>query len=80
MFAGKSVALFDIVLTMNGIGSFDEEIENALDVRIGRTRVKVLRLSRIIASKKAANRTKDRLILPVLEDAAATLRERGSDL
>jgi hypothetical protein len=79
MFAGPSVALFDIVLTMDGIGDFDEEIEHALDFKIGRAQVKVLRLSRIIASKKAANRNKDRMILPVLEDAAATLRERGSD-
>ena len=77
-FAGTAVALFDIVLRMDGIGGFDDEIENALDVRIGRTRVKVLRLTRIIASKKAANRRKDRMILPVLQDTAATLRERGS--
>lgn len=79
MFAGQSVALFDIVLTMDGLGDFQEEMENALDFRIGRVQVKVLRLSRIIASKRAANRNKDRLILPVLEDAAATIRERGSD-
>ena len=78
MFAGTAVALFDIVLRMDGIGGFDEELENALDVRIGRTRVKVLRLARIIASKKAANRRKDRMILPVLQDTAATIRERGS--
>jgi hypothetical protein len=79
MFAGKSVALFDIVRKMDGLDGFDEELENALEFRIGRVPVKVLPLSRIIASKKAANRRKDRLILPVLEDAAATLRERDSD-
>ena len=79
MFAGQSVALFDIVLTMDGLGDFDEEIENTVDVRIGRVQVKVLRLSRIIVSKRAANRSKDRLILPVLEDAAATLREYDPD-
>lgn len=75
MFVGQSVALFDIVLTMDGLGDFDEEIENTVDIRIGRVQVKVLRLSRVIVSKRAANRSKDRLILPVLEDAAATLRE-----
>ena len=78
VFSGRGVALFDIVLRMDGIGGFDEEVGNAITVRLGRTRVKVLPLSRIIASKKAANRRKDRLILPVLEDAAATLRERSS--
>ena len=64
---------------MDGLGDFDEEIENTVDVRIGRVQVKVLRLSRIIVSKRAANRSKDRLILPVLEDAAATLREYDPD-
>jgi len=78
MLAGKSVALFDIVLTMHGLGDFDEEIENAIEVRIGRMKVKALSLERIIASKRAANREKDRLVLPVLEDAAAVLRDRRS--
>jgi hypothetical protein len=52
------------------------ELENAIEFAIGKTKVKVLSLERIIASKKATNREKDRLVLPVLEDAAATLRER----
>ena len=72
MFAGKSVALFDIVLTMHGLGDFGRELRNTRTVRVGRTTVRVLSLERIIASKKAANREKDRLILPVLEDALAT--------
>ena len=76
MFAGKSVALFDIVLTMHGLDDFERESADALEVRLGRTRVKVLPLDRIVASKRAANREKDRLILPVLEDAAAVLRGR----
>jgi hypothetical protein len=76
MFAGTNVSLFDIVLTMDGLAPFDEEVEHAVEIRLGRTTVKVLSLERIIQSKKAANRAKDRLILPVLEDAAATLRDR----
>jgi hypothetical protein len=78
MLGGKSVALFDIVVTMHGIDAFDRELENTIEVTLGRTKVRVLALERIIASKKATNREKDRLILPVLEDAAATLRERRS--
>jgi hypothetical protein len=76
MLGGRSVALFDIVATMHGLDGFDREIENAIDVEIGRTKVKVLSLERIIVSKKATNREKDRLVLPVLEDAAAALRDR----
>jgi hypothetical protein len=76
MLGGESVALFDIVVTMHGLGRFDREVENTIELEIGRTKVKVLSLERIIVSKKATNREKDRLVLPVLEDAAAVLRDR----
>lgn len=75
MLAGRSVALFDIVLTMDGLETFDEELANAVEIPIGRTKVRVLSLERIITSKRAANREKDRLILPVLEAAAAVHRD-----
>jgi len=74
MFAGGGVELFDIVLTMHGLGSFADEWSNCMDVRLGRQRLKVLRLERILASKRAANRAKDRLAIPVLEDSLATGR------
>jgi hypothetical protein len=49
---------------------------------LGREKLKVLRLERILASKLAANRAKDRLVIPVLEDALAAAeasrkRKRG---
>ena len=66
MLAGRTVALFDIVLTMDG---------HTVEISIGRAKVRVLSLERIIASKRAANREKDRLILPVLEAAAAVHRD-----
>jgi hypothetical protein len=76
MLAGESVALFDIVVHMHGLGDFDTEATDAVQIPIGRLKVKVLPLERIIASKRATGREKDRLILPVLEDAAAALRNR----
>lgn len=76
MLAGKSVALFDIVLTMHGLKDFEQEAANALDLKVGRVKVRVLPLARIIASKKAANRAKDRLVLPILEDALAALSDK----
>jgi hypothetical protein len=79
LLAGRNVALFDIVLHMHGLGSFDQEVESAVEIVIGKTRIKVLSLDRIIASKKATNRAKDRLVLPVLQDAAAALKTRGSE-
>jgi hypothetical protein len=71
MFAGGGVELFDIVLTMHGLGSFAEELRNCVDVLLGRHKLKVLRVDRILASKRAANRAKDRLVIPVLEDSVA---------
>ena len=76
MFAGKNVALFDIVLTMHGLLDFEQEIRNCVEIRLGRARVKALSLERIIVSKRATNRAKDRMILPVLEDALAVLQQR----
>jgi len=66
--AGKGLNLFDIVLYLHGLEPFDEEMKHAVRVRILDVEVPVLSLSRIIASKKAANRRKDKLALAVLED------------
>jgi hypothetical protein len=75
MFAGKSVQLFDIVTVMHGLDSFDEEIENTIELSIGKFSLKAINLSRIIKSKEAVGREKDRLALPVLRDALATIEE-----
>ena len=75
MLAGRSVALFDIVLTMDGLKDFDSELATSVEIPIGRTKVRVLSLERIIVSKRVANRQQDRLILPVLEAAAAVHRD-----
>ena len=71
MFCGGGVELFDIVLTMHGLGDFSEEWRNCVNFSLGRHQLKVLRLDRILASKQAANRAKDRQVIPVLEDSLA---------
>ena len=78
MFAGGAVELFDIVLTMHGLGTFDEEMEHMILVDLGRLRVRVLSLDRIIKSKEAVGRPKDALTLPVLRDALATIKKKRS--
>lgn len=75
MFAGEAVDLFDIVLTMDGLKSFDWEYKRAADIPLDHFKVKVLPLDRILVSKKKANREKDRLTIPVLRDAVATTRK-----
>ena len=76
MFAGDAVKLFDIVTTMDGLGEFDEEREHTIKLRLGRVKILVLKLERIIASKKAAGREKDKLVLKVLQDALKVIQER----
>jgi hypothetical protein len=76
MFAGKAVNLFDIVVHMHGLDSFDQESRNALSISLGKFSVRVLSLERIIRSKKALGRRKDKLVLPVLSDALKALRTR----
>jgi len=75
MFAGKAVKLFDIVLHMHGLEPFEKETAHCLRMPLGRCKVPVLSLERVIKSKKATGRRKDRLVLPVLADALLTLRE-----
>jgi hypothetical protein len=74
MFAGGGVELFDIVLTLHGLGSFAEEWANTLPVALGRYKLRVLALQRILASKRAANRPKDQLVIPVLEHSLAVMK------
>ena len=71
VFVGEAVELFDIVTGMHGLGEFEKERKGALKIRIGSFRVPVLPLDRIIKSKKALGRPKDRLYLRVLTDTQA---------
>jgi hypothetical protein len=71
MLAGAGAELFDIVIRMDGLGTFADEVKNCVDIPLGRQKLKVLSLERILASKIAANRPKDKLTIPVLRDALA---------
>ena len=75
MFAGEAVKLFDIVVHMHGLGDFEQEKNNALRVRLADFDIAVLSLERIIQSKKATGRAKDKLVLPVLKDALTAIKE-----
>jgi hypothetical protein len=76
LLAGGDAGLFDIVVHMHGLGTYAQEARRAVRVPIGTVEVRVLPLDRIIASKKATDRPKDRAILPVLEDAFRVLQSR----
>lgn len=73
MFVGDSVDGFDVVLTVHGIGAFDEEIAKAIRIPMDGFTLAVLPLDRIIASKRWLNREKDRAAIPALESAAKAI-------
>ena len=72
MLAGAGAELFDLVLRMDGLGTFARELKNCIEIPLGGQKLKVLSLERILVSKIAANRAKDRLAIPVLRDTLAT--------
>ena len=65
---------FDIVTHMSGLPSFESEYENAKVVDLGNVRVSVLPLDRILLSKRAADREKDRLAVALIEQTLKLLR------
>jgi hypothetical protein len=77
MFSGRAVSPFDIVVTMHGLGPFDQEAREAVTIMVDDVPLKVLPLRRVIASKKATNRPKDRAILPALEAAMRAAGRKG---
>ncbi len=79
MLAGAGSELFDIVIRMDGLGSFANEIKNCIDVPLETDNLKVLSLERILASKIAANRPKDQLTIQILRDVLATTKSTKSE-
>lgn len=77
MLAGAGTDPFDVVLSMSGLGSFYQEVANTIDVDLRGIRVKVLTLARILASKTAANRPKDQLVIPVLRATLKTIESKS---
>jgi len=75
-FAGGAVELFNSVLKMHGLGTFDKEKKSSTLVDLGALPVRILALDKIIKSKETVGRPKDVLTLPVLRDALATIRKR----
>jgi hypothetical protein len=76
MLGGPGSAPFDVVLRMDGLGTFRDELEHAIPIRVGPLRLKVLSLDRILASKRAANRPKDQRVISALENTLRTLKTR----
>ena len=78
LLTGETIRLFDLVLTLHGLDSFEDELAHALRIDVGPCVVNVLPLDRIILSKRTVNRPKDQMAIPVLEDSLKVIRSRKS--
>ena len=72
---GGALERFDLVNFMHGLERFAIELPRAKIVTVQGVSVRVLPLDRIIASKRAANRPKDRAVIPALEEALAAIED-----
>jgi hypothetical protein len=61
---------------MDGLGTFAEEYQKCVEIRVDRQMLKVLGLERMLASKWAAKRPKDQLTIPVMQDALTVQKTR----
>jgi len=75
---GEELERIDIVRTCSGLRPFLQEYDESVEMDVEGLMLKVLPLDRVIASKKAADRPKDRAYLPTLRAALASLRNEGS--
>jgi hypothetical protein len=75
MIAGEGLDRLDVVTHCHGLKSFEAEYAKAIDLAVADFSIKILPLERIIASKRAAGRPKDKAVLEALR---AAMVARGS--
>jgi len=76
LLGGNGLELLDIVTTVHGLKSFNEEYAGSKKLKLGRITVRVLPLARILKSKRSLKRKKDLAVIPILEDVLKTLRSK----
>jgi hypothetical protein len=77
---GEDLERIDVVNRCQGLKKFSAEYEDAVEIDVEDLPLMVLPLERVIASKKAANRPKDRAHLPTLKAVlVANRRISGTD-
>ncbi|HXU04892.1 MAG TPA: hypothetical protein VN903_28215 [Polyangia bacterium] len=76
LFSEPGLDDIDVVIKCDGLLDFDSEYRDAIDVAlVPGLVVKVLPIDRVLASKRAADRPKDRAVVPALEAAIAAIKE-----
>jgi len=76
LFSGPGLDSIDVVIKCDGLLDFDSEYAAAVEIALAPGLVvKVLPIERVLVSKRAANRPKDRAVIPALEAAIAAIKE-----
>lgn len=73
MLGGALGDRFDVVTHMSGLSDFAHEYADTLSENIDGVELKILKLRRIIHSKRTANRDKDRAVLHALDAALSVI-------
>ena len=68
--------IFDLVTHMDGLADFESEYEKSETVTLSGLSLQILPLERIIVSKEAANREKDKAVLPILKATVAIKKQK----
>ena len=74
MIAGEGLDRLDVVTQCDGLKTFAAEYAKAVDLPIADFTIKILPLYRVIASKRAAGRPKDKAVLEALRAALVARR------
>ena len=74
MIAGEGLDRLDVVTHCDGRKTFATEYAKAVDLPIADFTIKILPLERVIASKRAAGRRKDKAVLEALRAALVARR------
>ena len=75
MLAGEGLDRLDVVTRCQGLKSFAAEYAKAVDLPIADFSIKILPIERVIASKRAAGRPKDKAVLDALRATVVALQE-----
>jgi hypothetical protein len=67
----------DLLGEMSAIGGYDAIVGRAIELAVAGHAVKVLALSDLIRTKRAAGRPKDLAVLPILEATLQMLQKKG---
>jgi hypothetical protein len=80
MLGGDELAdRLDVVTHLDGLQDFQTEYSGSVALEVDGLKLRVLPLARVIESKRAAGRPKDRAVLPALEAAIAAATDGDSD-